>query len=184
MLRVSPHYANYRETPRSFTSGPEFVFQREERASPDGRYASQNIFDKAPGYAKHLHQDWPHYSLVAIWHLYSNRRSHEGQPEIRPCMPFSVRHSLRGGSESYLALYTSIVGPSGTGKSFSITQLAHIFIQLALEQTVYVLYVNLANNEVSQGGPNRSASADVIPQRGFVEECDTKNSLPEAGDYR
>lgn len=56
----------------------------------------------------------------------------------------------------HLAPYTTIVGPSGIGKSFSIQQ-------IATQHDVYVVYTSLARKG-SDVYPRRSAIADILPQ--------------------
>ena len=55
----------------------------------------------------------------------------------------------------HLAPYTSIVGPSGIGKSFSIQQ-------MATQHNFYVVYTSLARQ--GSAYPRRSAMADILPQ--------------------
>lgn len=55
----------------------------------------------------------------------------------------------------HLAPYTSVVGPSGIGKSFAIQQ-------LAMQHNIYVVYVSLARRK-SAAYPRRSAIANVLP---------------------
>lgn len=62
----------------------------------------------------------------------------------------------RDDRSKYLAPYTSIVGPSGIGKSFAISQLAH-------GHGLYVVYSSLAETgELPY--PRRSIIADVLPR--------------------
>ena len=58
----------------------------------------------------------------------------------------------------YLAPYTSVVGPSGIGKSFTISQMAHGY-------GMYVVYSNFAERGMSRY-PERSAIADILPYEG------------------
>lgn len=55
----------------------------------------------------------------------------------------------------YLAPYTSVVGPSGIGKSFIISQMAHGY-------GMYVVYSNFAERGMLPY-PERSAIADILP---------------------
>lgn len=57
----------------------------------------------------------------------------------------------------YLAPYTSVVGPSGIGKSFIISQMAHGY-------SVYVVYSNFAEKGMLPY-PERSAIADILPHK-------------------
>ncbi|KAK2761667.1 hypothetical protein FQN54_001495 [Arachnomyces sp. PD_36] len=69
----------------------------------------------------------------------------------------------------HLAPYTSLVGPSGIGKSFSVSQ-------LAIKHGVYVVYVNLAP-AAYQGYPKRSSIADKIPSYEDTVERDARDRL-------
>lgn len=64
-------------------------------------------------------------------------------------------------STKYLAPYTTPVGPSGIGKSFTVAQLAY-------QHGVYVIYSSLAP-EGSLQYPERSAIADILPLGGDKE---------------
>ena len=57
----------------------------------------------------------------------------------------------------YLAPYTSVVGPSGIGKSFIISQMAHGY-------GMYVVYSNFAEKGMLPY-PERSAIADIVPHK-------------------
>lgn len=64
----------------------------------------------------------------------------------------------------YLAPYTSMVGPSGIGKSFAIQQ-------IAVFHGIYVVYTSLARED-SAAFPSRSVVVDKIPwgnQKRFLE---------------
>ncbi|KAL2886894.1 hypothetical protein HOO65_050015 [Ceratocystis lukuohia] len=58
--------------------------------------------------------------------------------------------------ERYLSPYTSIVAPSGTGKSYTVSQ-------LAVKHNKYVIYLNFAP-EYHRGYPGRSSYASLILQ--------------------
>ncbi|KAL2890658.1 5-oxoprolinase (ATP-hydrolyzing) [Ceratocystis lukuohia] len=58
--------------------------------------------------------------------------------------------------EHYLSPYTSIVAPSGTGKSYTVSQ-------LAVKHNKYVIYLNFAP-EYHRGYPGRSSYASLILQ--------------------
>ena len=61
----------------------------------------------------------------------------------------------------YVAPYTSVVGPSGIGKSYCVQQLAR-------EHNIYVVYSSLAPRSAGSY-PRRTAIADHIPQHGFLD---------------
>jgi hypothetical protein len=67
-----------------------------------------------------------------------------------------VKDILAASDLWHLAPYTSVVGPSGIGKSFSVAQMAKA-------HGLYVVYANFSPRG-SKGYPKRSAIADRIPQ--------------------
>ncbi|KZZ88380.1 hypothetical protein AAP_04952 [Ascosphaera apis ARSEF 7405] len=73
---------------------------------------------------------------------------------------------------TYLAPYTSIVGPSGVGKSFLVKQ-------LALQHDMYVVYISMAN-KFALGYPKRTPLADYIQYTSAQGEGTTREINDQA----
>lgn len=72
-------------------------------------------------------------------------------------------------SRNYLAPYTTIVGPSGIGKSFAVKE-------LAFAHNLYVVYLNLS--ETSRGYPGQTPLRPVIAIYGN-QKVHRSSSLPK-----
>lgn len=113
---------------------------------------------------------WVHYSedlpwLTWIWSklrfIKDKKRTTDGRlPSETICQEIMKYHKDYI-STKYLAPYTTPVGPSGIGKSFTVAQLAY-------QHGVYVIYSSLAP-EGSLQYPERSAIADILPLGGDKE---------------
>ncbi|KAL2890566.1 hypothetical protein HOO65_021108 [Ceratocystis lukuohia] len=87
----------------------------------------------------------------------ASERAHNGyqSSSARLCETLDKYHDwFRFEEDKYLSPYTSIVAPSGTGKTYSVSQ-------LAVKHGKYVIYLNFAP-ERANGFPRRSPYASLI----------------------
>ncbi|PHH54910.1 hypothetical protein CFIMG_007646RA00001 [Ceratocystis fimbriata CBS 114723] len=104
-----------------------------------------------------------HMSFIHAFHqevrkaFKASEKAHGGyqSSSARLCETLDKYHDwFRFEEDKYLSPYTSIVGPSGTGKTYSVSQ-------LAVQHGKYVIYLNFAP-ERANGFPRRSSYASLI----------------------